>query len=113
MPTRGTGSIFWNGGPWTAGMSVNYQSEFQPYAGASSLYPTYVEWNPQVGYDFGRSDLTNGSDHWWATALRDSKISLTIVNLFNNDPDYADVGTGRVVMDARLRRYIITVTKKF
>lgn len=112
MPLKGTTSLFWNKGAWTAGTSVNYQGEFQSYAGDTARYPSYIEWNPQVAYDFGRSTL--GRDGGITAAiLRESKVSLTIVNVFNNEPDDWAVGKGRVIADPRLRRYIITVSKKF
>ena len=110
MPLKGSSSVFWSHGSWTGGVAVNYQGRYQPYAGATTLYPSYIEWNPQASYDFGNHVASDGA---WGTVFKDIKLTATVVNLFNKDPDTWDVGNGRIVMDPRLRRYILTLSKKF
>lgn len=114
QPKRATGSAFWMMGPWGGGVSVNYQSSFPSYSTDPTPYSSYIEWNPQVSYDFGATHVGHSqSAPWWSRVFADSKLSVTVVNVFNKEPTQADVINGTYAMDPRLRRYIVTVTKKF
>lgn len=114
QPERGTASVFWTRGPWTTGVAVNYQSSFPSYAGDTTPYDSYVEWNPQFGYDFGRAGFGTGDRaSWWQRALADAKVTVTIVNAFNHEPTATEVAQNTYAMDPRLRRYIVSLTKKF
>jgi len=111
QPNRYTSSLFWSRGPWTAGVSTNYQAKYWIYGPAYPQYAKhpYIEWNPQVAYDFGHtpwSEHQSFTDH----LLSGLKISVTIVNLFDNKPGAAD---SNYAMDPRLRRYILTIAKRF
>ena len=113
QPTRTSGSFFWTQGPWDAGLSVNYQSSWRDTA-TSTPYPTYIEFNPQVSYDFGDDTrYSAGAQQWWSRWLADSKLSLTVINALNKEPEPQDVANGRIVVDPRLRRYIVSFSKTF
>lgn len=113
QPMRGTGSLFWTRGSWTAGVAVNYQESFITYAGDTTWTPSYIEWNPQVSYDVP-SSVGGPDDVWWKRALSNTELSLTVINVFNAQPDSRDeVNTLGYAMDPRLSRYIVTLTKRF
>lgn len=116
QPKRLSGSLFWERGAWGAGVVVNYQGRYL-ISGITNLtlsYPPYIEWNPQVSYNFGKNAAFNDrSGPWWNHLLADSKLMLTVINAFNNEPSPTAVANGRIVMDARLRRYIVSFSKKF
>jgi len=116
QPKRLSGSVFWNRDAWGAGVVVNYQARYF-VNGLTNLvlsYPPYIEWNPQVSYNFGKNAAFNDkSGSWWNHLLADSKVTLTIINVFDKDPAPSDAANGRVVMDPRLRRYILSLNKKF
>lgn len=114
QPKRSSGSLFWDNGPWTAGTSVNYQSKYYINGLTAAAYPSHIEWNPQVAYSFAQNPRFNaGAAEWWARWLAGSRLSVTIVNVFNSGPSLWDAANGRVVMDPRLRRYIVSASKKF
>ena len=114
QPKRFTGSLFWSRGSWTAGVSTNYQAQNLIYGPASPQYAKhpYIEWNPQVSYDFGRSALFP-SDSFAGRVIAGTKISVTVINVFNNEPNADDAANSNYAMDPRLRRYVLTLTKKF
>ncbi len=113
QPVRTSGSAFWSQGPWDGGLSVNHQSGWRSTA-TSTAYPSYIEFNPQLSYDFGDDARFNSSaQQWWARWLADGKVSLTVINALNKEPAVQDVANGRVVVDPRLRRYILSVSKSF
>lgn len=114
QPIHYTGSLFWTKGPWTAGTAVNYQAEYLIYGPASPQYAKhpYIEWNPQVSYNFGRSTLFQ-SGSVAERVFAGAKLSVTVVNVFNRQPGDDDITNSNYAMDPRLRRYIVTLTKKF
>jgi iron complex outermembrane receptor protein len=113
QPKRMSGSIFWGKGAWDAGVSVNYQDRYYINGLTSTSYPSYLEFNPQVSYDFRKSARFAGEGNSrWTRWLAGSKASLTLINALNTDPDRIDAANGRIVMDPRLRRYILTFSKE-
>lgn len=115
-PKRLSGSLYWTRGAWGAGVSVNYQGRYF-YIGPAYpdySYPPYIEWNPQVSYNFGHhSEFAEAGAPWWQHALAGTKISLTVINVFDKDPDKSQADGGITTMDPRLRRFVVTLTKKF
>ena len=61
----------------------------------------------------GLRRAAHGDWRRWARTLSGSKLSVTIINLFNRDPERGEAASGRIVMDPRLRRYIVSFSKKF
>lgn len=115
LPWRLSGSLFWSRNAWGAGTTMSYQARYYIFGLASPgfAYPSVAIWNPQVSYNFSRNPVFGEkADTWWARALAGSRISLTVPNVFNREPSLADVINGRVVMDQRLRRYIISLSKQ-
>lgn len=116
QPDKFSGSVFWGKGPWDAGVSVNYQARYfiSGVTSFNSSYPSYLEWNPQVSYNFGR-DSRFGTDAstWWGRWLAGSKLTVTVINALNEEPSRADAANFRFAGDPRLRRYILTLAKKF
>ena len=79
----------------------------------TSYYPSLILWNPQVSYNFAKSPaFGEKAGTWWGRALSGGKISVTIPNVFNHEPTMTEVAFGRVVVDPRLRRYVINFSKK-
>lgn len=114
QPRKLSGSVFFGRGPWDVGTSVNYQGRYYINGPTSTSYPVYVEWNPQVSYNFGKDRRFGGENRaWWSRALAGSKVTVTVINAFDREPTITDVVNGRIVMDARLRRYILSLNKKF
>jgi outer membrane receptor protein involved in Fe transport len=110
-PRRTSASFFWGKDAWEAGISINYQSDYFSYNGATP-YPAYIEWNPQVAYTFDKGRFLKGPD-LATNILAGTKLRLTIINVFNNEPSNKAFGDNRIVMDPRLRRYVLTLSKKF
>ena len=91
---------------------MNHQSSFP--ISRDVLYPGYTEWNPRVSWsssDPGASRQARGRIS--QGGLEGIQLSLTIVNLFNSEPTQSDAANSRIVMDPRLRRYILSFSKRF
>ncbi|MBI5424162.1 MAG: TonB-dependent receptor plug domain-containing protein [Opitutae bacterium] len=113
QPRKTTLTAFWGRGPWDAGVTVNQQAAYYIQGIGSIPYPEYTEVNPQVSYNFGYGDRFSASSKiWWERAFSGSKITVTIKNAFNEDAEVTN-GVPRYVGDPRLRRYILSLTKKF
>ncbi len=114
QPAKFSGSVFWGRGAWDAGFVVNYQKRYFIGGLNSTSYPSYIEWNPQVSYNFG-NDARFGTDAtaWWGRWLAGSKLTVTVINAFEKEPALADAAIGRFAGDPRLRRYIVSFAKKF
>lgn len=112
QPRKTTLTAFWGRGAWDAGVAVNQQAAYYAQGINSTPYPEYTEVNPQVSYNFGYSDrFSANSNIWWERALSGSKLTVTIKNAFNED---AEIMNGvRFAGDPRLRRYIVSLSKKF
>lgn len=113
QPRRASGSIFWGKGAWDAGVSVDQQETYYVNGLTSAPYPDYTTVNPQVSYNFAQ-DSRFGADApaWWARALAGSKVTVTIINALKEEAEIIG-GTPRYAGDPRLRRYILSLTKKF
>ncbi|MBL9205735.1 MAG: TonB-dependent receptor plug domain-containing protein [Opitutaceae bacterium] len=112
QPKRMSGSFFWGKDAWDLGLSVNYQDRYYINGLTSTSYPSYLEFNPQVSYDFRKGARFSGEgNRSWTRWLAGSKASITIINALNRDPEMIDAANGRIIMDPRLRRYILTFSK--
>lgn len=113
QPQRMSGSVFWAQDAWEAGVSVNYQKKYYTGSLTGTPYPAYLEFNPQVSYNFAQDSRFNeDNDVWWARALSGSKLTVTVINALNKEPDIIN-GLPRFAGDPRLRRYIVSLSKKF
>jgi outer membrane receptor protein involved in Fe transport len=116
QPDKFSGSVFWGKGAWDAGVSVNYQARYfiGGVTNPNSSYPSYIEWNPQASYNFGKDSRFGGeASTWWGRWLADSKLTVTVINAFDREPTLAAAANFRFAGDPRLRRYIVSLSKKF
>jgi iron complex outermembrane recepter protein len=113
QPRRLSGSVFWGKGPWDAGVSVDHQATYYINGLTSTPYPELTTVNPQVSYNFGAVDRYRATSKiWWERALSGTKLTVTIMNALNEEPEIIN-GSPRFAGDPRLRRYILTLAKKF
>jgi outer membrane receptor protein involved in Fe transport len=114
QPRRLSGSAFWARGAWELGLSVNHQETYFINGLTGTAFPSYTEYNPQASYNFAKdARFSAQSKVWWERGLAGSKVTVTIINAANREPDMIDAANGRIVMDPRLRRYIVSFAKKF
>ena len=113
-PKRFGGQFFWTKGPWSAGTSVDYQASAPSFSGSTTILGSLITWTPQVAYDFGRdSRFGKAADLRVARWLGETKLSLTLPNVFKNEPTMGQAAFNTWVGDPRLNRYILSLTKKF
>lgn len=120
VPTRVTGSLFWMRAAWEAGITGVYGGEYWTDSSNATLYPSrytddVTRWDFSAGYDFGRrSGFGVQGDAWWRRALHDTKLRVTIINVLDTEPPLNVNGSfSSSVIDPRLRRYVIDLTKRF
>ena len=113
-PTRFSGQAFWSQGAWSAGTSVDYQASNPAFTGSTTILASLIQWSPQVSYDFGRAaGFGKNAANWWGRWLADTKVSVTLPNVFKNEPTLQQAGFSTWVGDPRLNRYILSLDKKF
>ena len=113
-PKRASGQLFWSRGPWSAGTSVDYQASAPSFVGSTTILSSLIQWSPQVSYDFGRdSRFGKTAQNYLGRWLAETKVSVTLPNVFKNEPTLGDAAFNKWVGDPRLNRYILSVTKKF
>ncbi len=120
VPQRVTASIFWSRAAWDAGLTGVYGGESWVESSNPTLSPSrytadVTRWDVNAGYDFGRrSAFGAAGDVWWRRILHDTKLRVTIINVFDTEPPLNVNGSfSSSVIDPRLRRYIIDFTKRF
>lgn len=119
-PMRITSSLFWTRDGWDAGVTSIYGGRYWVNSTNETLSPSrwtddVMRWDVNAGYDFGRNKAfgAKGSS-WWQRALHDTKLRVTVINVFDTEPPLDALGffSGSVI-DIRLRRYVIDFTKRF
>lgn len=119
-PMRVTTALFWSRGPWDAGVTNIYGGRYWVTSTNEALVPSrwtddVMRFDVNTSYDFGRSrGFGLKGSAWWQRALHDTKLSVTIINVANTEPPLDLRGFfSTSVIDARLRRYVIDLTKRF
>ncbi|MCF7688010.1 MAG: TonB-dependent receptor [Cephaloticoccus sp.] len=119
-PMRVTTSLFWSHNAWDAGVTNMFGGEYWVDTSNATLAPSrytdsVMRWDFNASYDFGRRPgFGSKGSAWWQRALGDSKLRVTIINAFDTEPPLDVRGYfSSAVIDPRLRRYVIDVTKRF
>lgn len=120
VPMRVTTSFSWSRGAWEAGFTNVYGGESWTDSNNVALFTSrytdsVMRWDANFGYDFGRrTGFGAKGEAWWRRALHDTKLRVTIINVFNDEPPLTvNGGFSSSVIDPRLRRYVIDFTKRF
>lgn len=119
-PMRITNSLYWSRGPWDAGVTSIYGGRAwaettNPALAASRWTDCVLRFDLNASYDFGERRGFGGRDAaWWQRMLRDTKWGITIINVADTEPPLDVLGFfDASIIDLRLRRYVIDVTKRF
>lgn len=114
LPMRVSGSLFWARSAWEAGAMFSYRDQFRRHVN-ERLTPSAIRWDARVAYDFSRSNWARSdASSWWGRALADSRLSVTIYNVFDAIPPMNSAGLpDSSVVDALGPRYVLTFTKSF
>ncbi|MSU68585.1 MAG: hypothetical protein CK548_07180 [Opitutia bacterium] len=122
-PTRLSWQTYWGKGPYGAGVSGFYQeNSWTSAARTTTLFASVIEWNVQASYDFGYQAMAqrlsrnvSSLSHWQAFRahpLADTKLAVTVNNVFNREPPHRQGLAGFGVTDPRMARYSLTLRKK-
>jgi len=120
VPQRVTLSTYWSRGAWDAGVTGVYSGKAWTDSSNTALFPSrytkeVTRWDVTGGYDFGRrAGFGAKGDAWWKRVLQDTKVRATVINVFDTEPPLNVNGSfSASIIDMRLRRYVIDVTKRF
>jgi hypothetical protein len=107
-------------GAWEAGLTNVYGGEYWTDTNNANIYPSrytddVMRWDANFGYDFGKQPGFGGkSESWWRRSLRDTKLRITLINVFDDEPPLTVNGAfSSAIIDPRLRRYVLDFTKRF
>lgn len=116
---RGNGSVFWNRGSWTAGVTARYTDSYQTGTTAPSpAFPTAtgvdgdhiasdIVWDVQLGYKVSYGRYTEG----WRRLFSGTQWTLNVANVLNRMPPWNSTGLYSRYSDPRMR-YISLQLKK-
>lgn len=102
LPKRASGSLAWQQGPLGLSLAANWQGAFDLYPEkiADFTYQGYLEITPRVAYTL-------------PAALGGLDASLSIINLFDDEPSLRAAGSGNLTNDYRGRRWALELKKSF
>lgn len=114
LPVQINGSGFVVRHAWGVGVLTTYRAANRS---SPTVIPTpaAIRWDFQCNYDFTKAAwLEAGRDRWYGRMLANTKASLTIFNALNAEPplDYYFLPDNTIV-DARLRRYAVSLRRQF
>ncbi len=113
LPVQISGNAFLNRQAWGAGILTTYRAANRPSADRGVI-PAAIRWDVQVNYDLAKAGWMQSQAAWARRALGDTKISLTVFNVFNRRPPFDDLFMpDNTVVDARLRRYGVSLRRTF
>ncbi len=120
VPQRLTLSAYWSRGAWDVGLTGVYGGKSWVDSSNTAIAPSrytddVTRWDVNAAYDFGRvSGFGVQGDAWWKRIFHDLKIRATVINVFDTEPPLNVNGSfSSAIIDPRLRRFIIDVTKRF
>ncbi|MBK8857347.1 MAG: TonB-dependent receptor [Opitutaceae bacterium] len=120
VPARVTTALNWSHGPWEAGLTNVFGGESWTDSSNATIAPSrytdsVMRWDLNAGHDFGRRPGFGArGESWWRRALHDTKLRVTIINVLDDEPPLNVNGSfSSLVIDPRLRRYVLDLTKRF
>lgn len=111
-PKRGVGTLSWTKSGLGASVTAIWQDRWRTSALSTITFPQVTLWNCNVWYDFNVGTL-HGSNRWVGRILKDTRISAGLINALDQEPDLTPTGGLSGAIDPRLRRYTLTVRKRF
>ncbi len=114
LPLQMSGALYMQRGGMEVGALMSYRGKFTRFI-TQAPTPSATRWDMRASYNFadGNSPLS-GSGGWFGSMLAASRVSLTIFNLFDDDPPLTRLGMpDSTLIDARGRHYSLAFTTSF
>jgi len=113
LPVQFSGNVFFYREAWGLGSLVTYRAENRATP-TEAFTPSAIRWDLQYNYDFAKSAGAGLRQNWLQPILADTRLSLTIYNVFNARPPFTDVFfPDNTVLDSRMRRYALSLRRSF
>lgn len=114
LPLRTSGSVFWSRKGLETGALFSYRDQFKRSL-TERLTPSAVRWDWRVSYDFTKAAWARAdAGHWWQRMFADTRLSLTLYNVFDRDPPMNSAGLpDSSIVDALGTKYVLSLTKTF
>ncbi len=114
LPVQVNGSVFFHRHAFGAGVLSTYRAANRANIDRAAT-PSAIRWDMQLNYDFAKSSwLKNRELGWMRRVFGDTKLSVTIYNVFETQPPFDDLFMpDNTVLDARMRRYAVSLRRTF
>jgi outer membrane receptor protein involved in Fe transport len=114
LPVQVNGNAFFHRAAWGVGALATYRAANRAAADRIAT-PSAIRWDLQFNYDFTKAGWRKSrADGWLGKAFADTKLSLTVFNIFDAQPPFDDLFMpDNTVLDARLRRYSLSLRRAF
>ena len=114
LPVQVSGNAFYQQGAFGAGVLATYRAANRSNIDRAAT-PSAIRWDAQLSYDFGKASRSVGSDRTrFQRILGETKLSLTVYNVLDRRPPFDDLFfPDNTVLDARMRRYALSLRRDF
>ncbi len=113
LPVQINGSVFVFRNAWGLGAMTTYRDASRG-APTEIFTLSAIRWDAQYSYDFAKAAWLSGQGDWLRHALADTKLSLTVYNVFNRVPPFNYLYfPDNTVLDSRLRRFAVSLRRTF
>jgi outer membrane receptor protein involved in Fe transport len=114
LPLKASGGLFWSRSALEIGALVSYRDVFKRSV-TERPTPSAIRWDWRTSYDFADSSLALADrSGWWGGWLADTRMSLTIFNIFDKPPPMSGAGLPESsLLDAVGRRYSLSFSTSF
>ena len=113
-PIRSVSSLYWNHRGLEAGVTATYEQSLALSSLATAKVPSTIQWDASTAYDFGSGELFHlDPKSWVGRAAKGTSLRLSLLNVFNEEPRPSSIGLFSGTIDPRLRRYVVSLRKRF
>jgi len=113
-PIRSVSSLYWNHRGLEAGVTATYEQALALSSLASAQVPSTIQWDVSTGYDFDTGNLLHlDPQSWVGRACKGASLRFSLLNVLNEEPRPSSIGLFSGTIDPRLRRYVLTLRKRF
>jgi outer membrane receptor protein involved in Fe transport len=113
LPLQMSSALYLKRGGMEIGALMSYRGKFTRFI-TQAPTPSATRWDIRAGYNFADGDSPLNSGGWFGSMLANSRVSLTVFNLLDDDPPLTRLGMpDSSLIDARGRHYSLSFTTSF
>jgi outer membrane receptor protein involved in Fe transport len=115
LPFQLSSSLFFETHGFELGVFSIYRARFRTSTTAVAFTPSAIRWDLQASYQFGKKRGPTNMPDFVACIFSNTRISATVFNFLDTQPPFSPTRAvpDNSVLDSRLRRYALNISKDF